>query len=185
VQLTKLTGLRIAAEGLARDVLAALGANPLQVAPDGIANALADGSIDAADLSSAEIAASLGVTRAGSRFFTASITNQGSPLVVSFRRALWDDLSMEQRACVEATVRGHAGLSRVSAERNASSFTAALSSAFGCIGNETPPWMAAARRISEAVVADLASRNPQCERINGAYMTFVSRTRKTDCASTS
>ncbi|MEQ1717662.1 MAG: hypothetical protein ABL907_17070 [Hyphomicrobium sp.] len=182
--LTQWTGLRIASEGLASEVLKALGAEPVRLAPSDIATALDKGAIDAADAGSLDLAASLGLMRVARHCIEPGVTAQGSSLILSIRRRLWDDFSGATQHVMRTTAR-ETGRERWAATvRNGAALRGALRNAYNVQFTTIAPASAIApQRVSEAIVADLASRSAFCGRLNGVYVAHAHAIAKTDCTS--
>ncbi|MBL8564233.1 MAG: hypothetical protein JNM89_00780 [Hyphomicrobiaceae bacterium] len=173
-----LAGKRIAVEGLASDIVAGLGALPVTVAPDEIADALAAGEIDSAVAPDASLWTRRRLLSAAPYAYHSNLDRGGGAITLATRRSFWDALTEGDRIL----------LSALSAEAFAASFAEAAAEAAMAAALPSDllapiaPLPAAIdeviERIAMSVVAEAAGADAISRRINHSYMSFRSRTRQ-------
>lgn len=184
--ISSFSGLKIAAApGPRADVLSALGTQTTPLAPADYADALSSGAVDAVELSSLEDAIALGVVRAAPYCLNSALAPHAGPLALTFAPSLWHGLPQAVRTAVRQDILAFAAHRQVRASENEDALKAALSAAFGCAFQQlNTAKIATIDRLSEAIIADYASRNAACRALGGAAMATMFAGRETDTTST-
>ncbi len=172
--LQTLSGKKIAAAGIARDVFKGLGADVTGVDLNRAGNAISDGQIDAIEMSHMIEALQSGVADAAHFSIMPGLTQCGSTLSVSMKRDRWDALDTGSQAIIADEAAGYRR--RASTQLRANErilrhvFAAARPVKFVPL---SPALAIEVARVSEAVIADIASRDATSRRINRAYMPLL------------
>ncbi|KAB2912229.1 MAG: twin-arginine translocation signal domain-containing protein [Hyphomicrobiaceae bacterium] len=95
-------GARMAVGGLAREVVRALGATPVEVTASDLRAALAEGRIDAAEWLGPLAAASPVLLPLAQRRYTRALNDTGTALSLGVRRSLWERMGAADQAAFEA-----------------------------------------------------------------------------------
>jgi TRAP-type mannitol/chloroaromatic compound transport system substrate-binding protein len=171
--LADLAGQRVAAPGLGADVARALGAEAL--APHDAAEALADGSVRAAEAGGLVTSLAGGMARVARHATGQGLNGHGTALALSVRLSVWERLPEADKAALAAAAseefqislaeqRTHAGIARRVLEAS--------------LGVRFAPWPAdiaeALDRVAEATIAHVAGRDDLAARIDQSYMAFRS-----------
>lgn len=165
-------GLRVNADGLAADVLRALGGRAVDCPPEKLGQALRQGTIDAAAAGDLAQAISSGIATEARHALASALFGAGPILSLCVSQRLWTRLSREDRERLAQVARAHAMDAAARSAGNAHVMRHLLAQK-GVAFTEVDGAMALAiARVSEAVVADLASRDPTARRINAAYMAY-------------
>lgn len=169
------SGQRVAASGLGADVARGLGADGLSLAPQQVAQSLADGSLFAAETGGVLASLANGTGRAFSHATGNGLNGHGTALSLSVRLAVWNEMLDADKAILEAVsaeayqaslaeVRAHDRLARQVLERS--------------FGVTFAPWPAelaeALDRVAEATIAHVAGCDAISARIDQSYMAFRS-----------
>jgi TRAP-type mannitol/chloroaromatic compound transport system substrate-binding protein len=96
----RLVGRRIAAAGIAADVLRQLGAEPVALSAEALAPALADGQVDAVE-APALTALALGLPGVARGYARTALHAGGQVSVLAIGQATWDTLSGPERSALE------------------------------------------------------------------------------------
>jgi TRAP-type mannitol/chloroaromatic compound transport system substrate-binding protein len=99
---TDLARARMHVEGLAADVVAALGATPVRMAPHELRAALTDGRIQAAEWLPPLAVAAPGLQPLAQRLYEPGFHRGGTALSLTVRRDVWEAMSAADRAIFEA-----------------------------------------------------------------------------------
>lgn len=171
--LADLAGQRIAVEGLARDVVHGLGAVPVRMPAEDMAEALRRGDIAAAEYGGALMSLALGLPRAARHLNGFGILEGGMALSLGIRRALWDSLGERDRAIVSAVVAEAREITFAELRAHEKPLRSLLRESLGVTFSPFPSDVAMAiDRVSEAVVADLDNIDATARRINRSYHAF-------------
>lgn len=161
--LGSLGGLKIAASGLSRHVVAGLGAQAVDVPAAEIASALAQGAIDAAEIANFEEALSLRVPETARYCLEGALSAHGTPLMLGLNRRLWQAMTADVKDGLAARVRAFAQFEHARRIAARPAFRRALRETYDV---QFTVWdegqSLALQRISEAVVADLVGNAPAC-----------------------
>lgn len=180
--LSALSGCKVATSGgLQADVLRALGAVPVLLEAEAIAPALGNGTLDAAAMASLEDALALGLPRIAKICMEGALARHGGPLALAMPRTWWERLPSAQKAGLRDLA--HASAHQPAAvEAQYQALRGAIADAFAVSFISPPASLRdAVRRVSEAVVADLAGGDPLCAMLNGATMAMTPGGQETHC----
>ncbi len=168
-----LSGKRIAAQGIACDVLKGLGAEVTSIDMNAAGTAIANGSIDAVEMSHVVEALEAGVAQAANFAIVPGLTRGGNTLAVSLKRGLWDALGAEAQALVMGVAADTCRRTTADLRANDQALREVFGTANGFAFVSPGPVLATEiTRVAEAVVADIAARDARSRRINSAYMAF-------------
>lgn len=170
-------GLKLAIEGLARDVVRACDGEPAALAGNDVASAIEAGGIDGAEL----LGAALATTRQPLPRLKAlapyrllpGLNRDGAAITLGMRASFWDGLSNSERILLQAI----AGEATAASRAEALAASVALGS-FDPIGTFWPDansggdLQAALGRIADAIVAETSGQDLWSRRINASYMAF-------------
>jgi TRAP-type mannitol/chloroaromatic compound transport system substrate-binding protein len=173
-------GTKLFAVGLACDVARALGADAVELAPQELAAALAEGRVEAAEWPGA--LAALTLQPPADRLYTPGLAPAGTALALTVRRDLWERMGATEQAILEAcaTAEYHAGLAEaqaramVEAQVTASVQRLPLASEIA----------AALDRAAADAVGRLATADPHAQRIADSYRAFRALTASAGPAAT-
>ncbi len=171
-----LAGQRLHARGLARDVVRALGAEPVTLPARGLPKALASGDIFAAEWGGVLASSAIGIAQVAEHHTAFGVTRYGSALSLGLAKSLWDSLPVADRAIFAACAaeehrtslaeaRGHEMIMRTALRANGLGFS-----------NLPEDVADAIERVADAVVAHVAGVDARAGRINASYMAFKSAT---------
>ena len=164
---------RIAVEGLARDVVRGIGAEPVEIAADDLASALASGEIAAAEYGGVLTSVELGLAGAARHLNGFGILEGGIGLSLGMRRSLWDSLGAADQLVVSAILAEEAQTSIAEMRAHEKPLRAMIRDSHGVAFSPLPADVAiAVDRVAEAVVADAASGDETARRINRSYHAF-------------
>ena len=169
--LTALSGKRIAAQGIAGDVLKGLGAVISDIDMNAAGAAMASGKADAIEVSDMIEALETGVAGTAVAAIKPGLYRGGSTLAVSLKRELWDSLDGDAQALVISLAADYSRCKTSELRANNRMLRKALGETHG-ISFLAPSASLETEiaRVAEAVVADIAARDALSRRINGAYM---------------
>ncbi len=169
--LPALTGKKIAAQGLAADVLKGLGAVVTSIDMNAAGAAMASGKADAIEVAHLIEALETGVAQSATTAFLPGLYRRGSTLAVSLKRELWDSFDAEAQALVSDVAAEYSRRKTTELRANDRMLRKALGETHD-IAFLTPSASLETEiaRVAEAVVADIAARDALSRRINGAYM---------------
>jgi TRAP-type mannitol/chloroaromatic compound transport system substrate-binding protein len=165
-----LAGAGVCTTGLARDVVRALGALCVAVAPQEIAAALASGRALAAEWLGPLPAAMPGLRPLAPYLYAPGVTGQGAAFALTVRRDLWDGLDAAERAMLEtcAAAEYQAALAEARAH-------AAIAAGMARPVRRLPlaPRLAGALdRATDEAVRRVAETDPVSRRIADSYRAF-------------
>lgn len=163
-------GLRIAADGLSAEVFRALGADVDSLTMEEASHAMSVGSRDAVELDTLEDALASGIANAATTCILASPRGRGSVLSLSLRLELWQQFTADDRMRFVALTQAHEKAVHEEAIANATALLAAMRKSRDTrfIGNMNDHAEAIAR-LSEAVVADISSRDRLARSVTAAF----------------
>ena len=172
--LTDISREQIWAEGLARQVIAGIGARAADVGPNGVVDGLARREIIAAEWGNAAQSLAAGFPSVA-RFCTlGSISAQGSLLALTMKRHVWDRLTPDLQLTLSAAAADEARRSAADWRANDHLLRQALVQTLQIAYVPLPLDVAAAiARVSEAVIADATTRDALSARINTSYKRFM------------
>ncbi len=181
-RIADLQGKRVAVEGLARNVAAAIGAEPVEVLIGSMAPAVIEGDVAAAEWGGLLASCAIGLDKA--RCWTGfGINTNGTALSLGIRRDLWDAFSASDRAIFEGAAAEAFRFSLAEARVHEPILRKVLAETrgvqFGRLPEEDRELL---RRVAEVIVADVATTDAQSRAINASYMAFrrlFSGTRRT------
>ncbi|MCC6779352.1 MAG: TRAP transporter substrate-binding protein [Hyphomicrobiales bacterium] len=172
-----LKGMKIRSLGLGGEVYRRLGATPQTTSPGEILTSMQSGLIDGAEFVGPGSDIALGLYRVASFYYAPGFNkpNGTGECIVSLKA--WEGLDTELKAIVQHACASEAAFALAEMERlNAEALTA-LTEQHGVRLRSFPqPLVAAARRQSSDVVAELAARSAIARRIHDSYMAFRDRT---------
>lgn len=177
--LADVEGRKIFAMGLAREVVRGLGAEPAEVPASRLADALVSGEALAVEWGGALANSALGLDADLSRTPMPAFNRAGTVLSLGLARRVWDKLSTSDKTIFEAVA---AEQFRVSlAEERAHHRIMALARRGSEAAHPYARWrnfnadsefLLARRRVTAAVVAEVAGSDAKAARINASYMAF-------------
>ena len=118
-RVSDLAGLRIAVTGIAGDVLATFGATPVEISPQELKAALADGRIAAAEWLGPLAAVAPDLQPLTQRLYQPGFHSTGALLALGIRRQLWERFSAADQAIFEACAAQEYHLSLTDAQAHA------------------------------------------------------------------
>lgn len=168
-------GLSIAVPGLGADVVRALGGEPVRLDPAAVVSALADASIDAAEIGGPVASLAAGVATAAPYGTGQGLNAHGTALSLHIRLPVWTSLSEADQAIVSAAAADEFQTSLAEAAVHGSLAREVLEASFGVRHAPWPAEMAEAiGRVAEATVAHVAGHDAVAERIDHSYFAFRS-----------
>lgn len=168
-----LAGRKAAGQGLANDVLRAIGAEPVAPAPGHVSAALSNGTIDAAEAGGLVASLASGVASAAPFATGRGINAHGTALALNVRLAVWERLGEAGQLILAAAAAEayqasiadmlvHEHLARHVLQKSA--------------GVMLQPWpddvAEAIARVSEATIAHVAAFDGRAQRIDHSYFAF-------------
>ena len=176
--LASLQGLKIRMPGLGGEVMARVGAAPVNVPGDAMFAALEDGTLDAAEWMGPYNDLAFGLHRAAKYGYTPGWQEPGPVLEATVNAAAWEALPADLRAIVEACCRA-AGQSTLAeyTTRNAQALDALVREHGADLRQLPDDVMAALRRASDTVLDELAAADPLALRALGSMRAFRARVR--------
>lgn len=171
--LADLAGQRVAVQGLARDVMRGVGAEPVHVPAEDLATSLISGEIAAAEYGGPLTSLALGLPAAARHINGFGVLEGGIGLSLGIRRTLWDRLGNSDRTIVAAVAAQSAQLSIAEMRAHEKPLRALIRDRFGVSFRPMPSDAAIALdRVAEAVVALTASHDDTARRIDRSYHAF-------------
>lgn len=167
-------GKTFAVDGLSLDVARGLGTNPVAGSQSSIKVGLTNGTIDAIEPASPTEAIALGIPQNAKTCMHGGLQPRGSTVAIYIRSTVWDKLSAAQQLAITAAVGTEARNTAVLNTANDAMIKAMLAQVHGV--NFMPmadELRVAIDRISEAIVADLASRDAFARKIAGSIAVFA------------
>lgn len=161
-------GRRIAAVGLGRDIVGALGGTAIEAASSRLANALRDGTADAVEWCGLMCGSALGLDHTTARVVRSSFNPHGMAVALSVTRRIWDALPDADRTLLEAIAAAEYRDSLAEAEAIDAMLHAAMTP------SAAPAGLASTiATLASAIVADIAGRDMTSARIDASYMAFA------------
>jgi len=170
-------GLKIRSLGLGGEVYRRLGATPQTTPPGEILTSLQSGVLDAAEFVGPGTDISLGLYRVAQTYMGPGFNkpNGTGECIVSLKA--WEALDGEGKAIVAHACAAEANYALSEMERLNAEALEALTGRHGVALRTFPPdVVAAARRVSAEVLADLASRSEVARKVHDSYAAFRDRT---------
>ncbi len=166
-------GARFAVDGLARDVVRALGAAPVEIAPGNLKAALAEGRADAAEWLGPLAAASPDLQPLAQRCYARAFNDNGTALSLGVRRSLWEGVGAADRAVIEAcAAEAYQHALAESAMHRFIESEVAPTAKWPAV-HALPVSVAAAVRDATAEVLErVAATDEAARRIHGSYQAF-------------
>lgn len=168
-----LAGARLHVDGLAADVVRALGAMPLHVAIDDLRAGLAEGRIDAAELLGPLFLAAPDLQPLAERLYSPGLNAGGRVLSLDVRKEVWDHLGAADQAIFEACAAEAYQLALVEARAHEMmAAQVAQTSKWpvrSVLGHELS---AALQRTAGEILADMAGRDHDARRVHDSYQAF-------------
>jgi TRAP-type mannitol/chloroaromatic compound transport system substrate-binding protein len=172
-----LRGLKIRSLGLGGEVYRRLGATPQTTPPAEILTSLQSGVLDAAEFVGPGTDISLGLYRVAPMYYGPGFNkpNGTGECIVSLKA--WEALDGEGRAIVAHACAAEAGFALAEMERLNAEALAALIERHGVQLRSFPAdVVAAARKVSAEVLAELAARGEMARKVHDSYAAFRERT---------
>lgn len=161
-------GRRIAAVGLGRDIVGALGGTAIEAAPPDLASALREGSADAVEWCGLMCGSALGLDHATARVMHSAFNPLGMAVALSIARRVWDALPAGDRTLLEAIAAAEYRECLAESEAIDALLRATIAPA------ATPSGLAGTiATLASAIVADVAGRDAASARIDASYMAFA------------
>ena len=163
--LASLQGLKIRMPGLGGEVMARIGAAPVNVPGDAMFEALQDGTLDAAEWMGPYNDLAFGLHRAAKHGYTPGWQEPGPVVEAVVNAAAWDALPADLQAIVESCCRaaGAALLAEYTA-RNTQALDALVREHGADLRQLPDDVLAALRHASDTVLDELAARDPLARR---------------------
>jgi TRAP-type mannitol/chloroaromatic compound transport system substrate-binding protein len=172
-RVSDLVGLRVAASGLAADVLSTFGAMPVELSPAEMKAALAAGRIAAVEWLGPLAAVSPDLQPLAQRLYQPGFNRAGTLLALGVRRELWHRLGAADQAIFEACAAHAYHLSLTDAHAHALIARQVETLENGAARLAVPAEMAAALDAATAdAVARLAAFDPISRQIHDSYQAF-------------
>jgi TRAP-type mannitol/chloroaromatic compound transport system substrate-binding protein len=168
-----LSGARVHVDGLAADVVCALGAVPTRLMVADLRAGLAEGRIEAAELLAPLVLAAPDLQPLAQRLYSPGLNASGAVLSLDVRRQVWDGLSAADQAILEACA-AEAHMQGL-AEAQAHDLMAAqiASTAKWPVKSELGAELSASlHRAAGEALAELAVHDPDAGRIRDSYQAF-------------
>lgn len=170
---SELQGLRIAAYGLAADVVTELGAVAVDIPMADAGAALADGAIDAVEFGGTIAAYGCDLHQAARFCLRPGLARNGFGSVLAIRNDIWRGLSTGDQAIFAAGAAQELNSNVAEALAASGALRAGLSERLGIAFEKLPVGLSdAASRAAARVVAGLASTSPAAGRIHASYGAF-------------
>ncbi|MEW5963988.1 MAG: hypothetical protein AB1749_10550 [Pseudomonadota bacterium] len=168
-----LAGRRIAAVGLGRDIVGALGGVAIDATPADLAHTLHSGTADAVEWCGLMCSAALGLDRARAHVVRSVLNPNGMAVALCARRRAWDALPDGDRTLLEAIAAAEYRESLAEAQAIDSMIHTAIAP------DATPPDLKSTIvKLADAIVADVAGRDATSMRIDASYMAFARSLRR-------
>jgi TRAP-type mannitol/chloroaromatic compound transport system substrate-binding protein len=168
--MSDLAGAKVSVVGLAGDVVRGFGMEPVPVGAAHVANALARGEILAAERGGAIASHALGLATAAPYWAGASVNRHGSAQSLGLARTFWDSLGAGDQDTFTAAAAAELQLALAEEETHRHMrFTEPAAEMKWPFARELTRTI---RRVSDAVVAQVAGADAQAQRINAGYVAF-------------
>ncbi len=169
-----LSGLKIVARGLDRDVLRALGAIPVLGEEQALEAALNDSEVGAVIWGSPVHASAAGIPARFPFGLAGALGQSGGALAVKVDLAVWENFTPAEQAAIQAALSADFRAALADADTTRPAVEHAIAARDGAsikIPNTT--FAAAVSRIAAAVVAHTAAQDPIAARIDRSYSAFL------------
>jgi TRAP-type mannitol/chloroaromatic compound transport system substrate-binding protein len=173
--LADLEGGRIFAPGLGPDVARALGAEPVALEPQQVAEALSSGKIGFAEWGGTLHSMAMGLHTSAIHATGTGLNGQGTALSLAVRLATWERLSAGDKAAFAAAAAEEFRVSLWETQAHETMIRSTLTQAHGVRFVPFPADVSdALSRVAAATVAHIAGRDERSGRIDHSYMAFKS-----------
>jgi TRAP-type mannitol/chloroaromatic compound transport system substrate-binding protein len=170
---TDLAGARLHVEGLAAEVVRALGGTPVEMSAPDLKAALAGGRIQAAEWLGPLAAAAPDLQPLAERLYEPGLNRGGVMLSLSVARHVWDGMSPADRAIFEACAAQEYQLSLADAWAHAMVAAEVAGPAKWPVRIPLSPQLTATvERAAEVAVERVAATDPVARRIHDSYRAF-------------
>ena len=168
-----LSGIALHVAGLAGEVVRALGAAPVELAPEAVRPALANGRLAAAEWLGPHAAAAPDLQPLALRRYERGINHSGQMLALNVRKSLWDKLGAADQAIIEACAAQEFHLSLAEGRTHALIAREMATSAKWPLQVAFAPELSTALEQAAAdVVHQSAEGDAQSRRIHDSYQAF-------------
>ncbi len=174
--LATLSGRRVATAGLNAQVVVGLGGALVPLSSGETASALGSGRTDAVEIATLTQAIALKIPQLARYAARAPLADHAGALSLSLHTRVWRNWTPQARAAVLSSLRDYALRRERDDARNATVLQQAVTQAYGTVYyacKDAPR----ARRVGEAVVAELAGLSERTRQFNDAYMAAWSQAR--------
>lgn len=175
-----LAGRRIAVDGLAREVAAGLGALPVAVAADEIADALAAGEIDMAMAPDASLATRARLAAVAPHGYRTKLDLTGGAIGLGMRLSFWNGLAAGDRVLLAALAGQAFAASRSEAAAEAALAASLPAGLLAPIGRIAAAIDDAIERVAASVVAEAAGAAEITRRIDCSMRATRARAGRSD-----
>lgn len=168
-----LSGLTLHVSGLAGAVVRALGATPVELAPDGVRTALAHGRIAAVEWLGPLAAVAPDLAPLAERLYAPGVNRAGLMLSLNVRKALWDGLNAADQTILESCAAQEHQLSLAEGRIHALVARQIAATSKWPVRLAFAPEVAAAlEQAAAGVVEDIAGIDAQSRRVHDSYQAF-------------
>lgn len=175
--LSDIAGRKVQAPGLGADVARALGAEPVNIAPQDLGSALDDGSVEIVEWGGLLASMASGIPAHAKHAAGTGFNTHGTALALHVSLDAWNGLSTADKTIFEAAALQEFYASCAEARAHESIARTTLASRLGVEFAPFPADIAeAVKRIADATVAHVASHDATAARINASYMAFKAAT---------
>lgn len=172
--LADLAGEKVHVRGPARDVVRALGAEPVTLAAADVAGALGSGRILAAEWGGVLASSAAGIAAVAKHHTAFGVTRHGSTLALHIAEPVWTSLSAADQALFAACAAEEHRTSLAEARGHEMMMRTALRTRGLDFSGLPSDLKDAMERVSDAVIAHIAGKDARAGRINASYMAFKS-----------
>lgn len=173
---TTLSGARVAVDGLAADVVKGVGAEAVALTADEAGDSLSRGDIDAVEVAGFEDGVTLGLHGVPAWSAAPPLYAGGSALSLSIPLTVWEGLGTDAQRILFDAARRHYAESVAEARHHANALAAMTARPAGAAAVAASAFAALPlQRVSEAVVAEVASRNANTRRMSAHFRRFRER----------
>ena len=171
--LPELAGKTIFAEGLAGDVVKAIGGEAFAGDRQSVSMGLANSTIFAVETGNVPTALAAGLVHEARFVSTPGINGSGSVVAFGIGKATWDALTASERAVLESAAAATYQETLAFTQSQHKLMMAACETQYQVRQRELGQDVRSAiNSVSDIVIAHLAASSPKAERINASYMAF-------------
>lgn len=164
-------GRRVAVSGLARDVVAALGAIAVDIAPDARVQALATGTIDIAEAPDASLATQSAFAATGANGYAGGLHDGGTAILLTIAAAFWANLDAAEHTMI-ATLAADAYAESLAEHAAECALAARLPGLIAPLAPLTPAVQGALSAVAQSIVAEAAGGSAFANRCNRSAMSW-------------